>query len=51
MALYRCDDCDELIEIVPNGVDPMKTNKRQRLVLHPDKKRPGQLCAGGGKDV
>lgn len=51
MPLAWCPDCDELIEITPNGADPKKTNKRQRLVLHPDKKRPGELCVGGGKDV
>lgn len=51
MARYRCEDCDELIEITPNGVDPRTSNKRQRLVLHPNKKTPGTLCLGSGKDV
>lgn len=51
VAKYRCDDCEELIEIVPNGVDPKTSNKRQRLIMHPNKKTPGELCRGSGKDV
>lgn len=51
MAKYLCDFCEELVEITPNGADPMKTNRRQRIVLHPNKKMPGTLCPGGGKDV
>lgn len=46
-----CPDCYELIEITPNGADPKTTNRRQRLVLHPSKKTPGELCAGSGKDI
>lgn len=51
MAKYRCDHCEELIEITPNGVDPMTSNRRQRLVMHPDKKNPGNLCPHSGRDV
>lgn len=51
MAKYPCDYCDELVEIQPNGVDPKTSNKRQRMVLHPNKKTPGELCLGSGKDV
>jgi hypothetical protein len=51
MALARCPNCDELIEITPNGADPRTTSKRQRIVLHPRKQTPGTLCPGGGKDV
>lgn len=51
MPKYRCPDCDELVEITPNGADPTKTNRRQRLVMHPNKKTPGELCVGSGKDV
>lgn len=51
MAKAICPECDGLVEIVPNGADPTKTNRRQRLVLHPNKKKPGELCPGGGRDV
>ena len=51
MARAICPDCEELIEITPNGKDPRVTFRRQRLMLHPNKKRPGELCPGGGKDV
>lgn len=51
MSKYRCDYCDELIEIHPNGADPLTTNRRQRMIVHPNKKTPGELCKGSGKDV
>lgn len=55
MPLARCPDCDELIEITPNGADPTKTSRRQRLVLHPDPKSRRSsdrtLCPGSGRDV
>lgn len=51
MSKYRCENCDELVEITPNGADPAVTNRRQRIVIHPDKKRPGKLCPRGGADV
>lgn len=45
-----CPDCEELVEITPNGADPKLTNRRQRLVLHKKPNAP-ELCPGGGKDV
>lgn len=45
-----CPDCDQLIEITPNGADPAMTNKRQRLVVHKKPNAP-ELCLGSGKDV
>lgn len=52
MVRARCPDCDELVEITPNGADPRLTNLRQRLVMHPDKRQqPPQVCDGSGKDV
>lgn len=55
MPLARCPDCDELVEITPNGADPATTFRRQRLAVHPDKKARRSsdraLCVGSGKDV
>jgi hypothetical protein len=41
MAKAWCLHCDSLEYITPNGVDPLLSNKRQRLALHADK-RPGK---------
>lgn len=46
----RCPDCDTLQEITPNGADPKKTNKRQRICVHKKPDEP-ELCLGSGKDV
>ncbi len=51
MVRAICPSCEELVEITPNGANPLTTFRRQRLVLHPDKRSPGNLCPGGGKDV
>lgn len=51
MAKAPCPYCEELIEILPNGKDPRTTFRRQRLVLHPNKKEPGTLCPRSGADV
>lgn len=51
MVKGYCPDCEELIEITPNGADYATSFRRQRLVLHPDKKNPGKLCQGSGKDI
>jgi hypothetical protein len=37
-------------EITPNGVDPKKSNKRQRIEYHKHPTEP-KLCDGSGKDV
>lgn len=50
MSKYRCEHCDELQDIRPNGADPMKTSKRQRLGTHIDKKT-GKFCLGSETDV
>lgn len=46
----RCPDCDTLQEITPNGADPKKTNRRQRICVHKKPNEP-ELCLGSGKDV
>lgn len=55
MSLGWCPKCEELVGISPNGVDPKKSNKRQRLDMHPvpDPENPGQkkLCDGSGVDI
>jgi hypothetical protein len=45
-----CPDCEQLITVSPNGKDPQKTNKRQRLDMH-RKLDAQELCPGSGKDV
>ena len=51
MAKAWCPYCEELVGIFGNGADPTKTQKRQRFILHPNKKKPGTLCDGGGTDI
>ena len=49
MSKYRCEHCDELIEISPLHA-PAVLSKRQRLAPHPDKKT-GKPCPGSEKQV
>jgi hypothetical protein len=50
VALAWCEACNTLVEITPNGADPLKTNRRQRIVMHKKPNTP-ELCVGSGKDV
>lgn len=50
MAKAWCPDCDTLVGITPNGVDPRTTTKRQRIDVHKHPQKP-EVCSGSGKDV
>lgn len=56
----RCPVCDKLVDIGPNGADPEKTSKRQRIANHKrsvavpygtDTFNFHGLCAGSGRNV
>lgn len=51
MAKAWCPHCDELISIYGNGKDPTLTTKRQRFIVHRNKKTNEPVCKGSGEDT